>query len=111
MSDKTDLKKRLQADKKRYVRGSDITAQGLRWEAADHIAALEKVVKAARVQGRIYGAWTGLRDALVALPLTSEKRTPCTNETPCCDRRSEYNGYGSDGSLKFICPKSCPCHD
>ena len=34
----------------------------------------------------------------------------CTPETPCCDRRNEYNGFGS-GSLKFVCPKSCPCHD
>jgi len=34
----------------------------------------------------------------------------CTPETPCCDRRGEYNGFGS-GELKFVCPKHCACHD
>jgi len=34
----------------------------------------------------------------------------CTEENPCCDRRGEYNGYGS-GPLKFVCPKHCSCHD
>jgi len=34
----------------------------------------------------------------------------CTEENPCCDRRGEYNGFGS-GPLRFICPKHCPCHD
>lgn len=29
----------------------------------------------------------------------------------CCDRGDEYNGFGSDGPLLFVCPKSCPCHD
>ncbi len=36
---------------------------------------------------------------------------PCTPENPCCDRRGEYNGFGSDGPLKFTCPKHCCCHD
>ncbi len=35
----------------------------------------------------------------------------CTEENPCCGRRNEYNGFGSDGSLKFTCPKHCSCHD
>jgi len=35
---------------------------------------------------------------------------PCSEENPCCDRRGEYNGYGS-GPLKFVCPKHCSCHD
>jgi len=34
----------------------------------------------------------------------------CTEENPCCDRRNEYNGWGS-GLLKFVCPKHCSCHD
>lgn len=34
----------------------------------------------------------------------------CTPENPCCDRRNEYNGFGS-GPLLFECPKHCPCHD
>ncbi|MDD4986117.1 MAG: hypothetical protein PHQ43_10090 [Dehalococcoidales bacterium] len=34
----------------------------------------------------------------------------CTEGEPCCDRRGEYNGFGS-GQLKFVCPKHCPCHD
>ena len=34
----------------------------------------------------------------------------CTEEHPCCDRRGEDNGRGS-GSLKFVCPKHCSCHD
>lgn len=29
----------------------------------------------------------------------------------CCPRAGEYNGFGSDGPLKFKCPKGCPCHD
>jgi len=35
----------------------------------------------------------------------------CGVENPCCDRRGEYNGFGSDGPLKFTCPKHCSCHD
>ena len=34
----------------------------------------------------------------------------CGVENPCCDRRGEYNGFGS-GELKFVCPKHCSCHD
>jgi hypothetical protein len=34
----------------------------------------------------------------------------CTEDQPCCERRSEYNGYHS-GSLRFTCPKHCMCHD
>jgi hypothetical protein len=30
---------------------------------------------------------------------------------PCCDRAGEYNGFGSNGPLSFICPNHCPCHD
>lgn len=42
-----------------------------------------------------------------------EKRAEgcCSDLTPCCDRVDEYNGYGSDGPLSFVCPKHCPCHD
>jgi len=29
----------------------------------------------------------------------------------CCDRAGEYNGFGSDGPLAFVCPESCSCHD
>lgn len=29
----------------------------------------------------------------------------------CCLRAGEYNGFGSDGPRKFICPKGCGCHD
>jgi hypothetical protein len=29
----------------------------------------------------------------------------------CCDRAGEYNGYGSDGPLLFVCPGQCSCHD
>lgn len=35
----------------------------------------------------------------------------CSPETPCCERRDEYNGFGSDGPTIFTCPKKCPCHD
>ena len=38
------------------------------------------------------------------------KSPECTTENPCCDRRNEYNGFGS-GLLKFVCPKHCSCHD
>ena len=43
----------------------------------------------------------------------SEASSPlsCTDGAPCCDRRNEYNGFGSDGPLSFICPRDCPCHD
>jgi len=34
----------------------------------------------------------------------------CTTGNPCCERRGEYNGFGS-GPLLFICPKHCSCHD
>ena len=34
----------------------------------------------------------------------------CSPEAPCCDRRDEYNGFNS-GTLKFVCPKHCRCHD
>ena len=44
------------------------------------------------------------------LPGESQSLTSCSEENPCCDRRGEYNGFGS-GSLKFVCPKHCPCHD
>lgn len=29
----------------------------------------------------------------------------------CCDRAGEYNGFGSDGPLAFVCPNGCDCHD
>lgn len=35
----------------------------------------------------------------------------CTEENPCCERRDEYNGFGSDGPIIFKCSKSCMCHD
>jgi len=39
-------------------------------------------------------------------PDGSDLRASCD----CCDRVGEYNGFGS-GSLLFVCPKHCPCHD
>jgi topoisomerase IA-like protein len=45
------------------------------------------------------------------------KRTAClgfgppSEGEPCCARAGEYNGFGSDGPLAFVCPSSCPCHD
>lgn len=30
---------------------------------------------------------------------------------PCCERAGEYNGFGSDGPLSFVCPNHCSCHD
>ncbi len=43
----------------------------------------------------------------------SEKLSVQETETPCdcCDRADEYNGFGSDGPLLFVCPKDCQCHD
>lgn len=37
----------------------------------------------------------------------------CTHMNPCCDRRGEYNGFGSDGPTLFQCdvPNGCSCHD
>ena len=35
---------------------------------------------------------------------------PLKEKCNCCDRGDQYNGLGS-GSLLFVCPKSCPCHD
>jgi hypothetical protein len=29
----------------------------------------------------------------------------------CCERAGVYNGFGSDGPLDFVCPRSCSCHD
>ena len=29
----------------------------------------------------------------------------------CCSRAGEYNGFGGDGPLLFVCPISCSCHD
>jgi hypothetical protein len=29
----------------------------------------------------------------------------------CCDRAGEYNGFGSEGPLAFLCPEGCSCHD
>lgn len=43
-------------------------------------------------------------------PDAAHRIDKCTPENPCCDRRGEYNGYGS-GTLKFTCPKHCNCHD
>ena len=34
----------------------------------------------------------------------------CSEESPCCERRGEYNGYAS-GPLIFTCPNHCSCHD
>lgn len=39
------------------------------------------------------------------------KGTPIKDPCDCCDRQNEYNGFGSDGPLLFVCPKHCPCHD
>lgn len=43
--------------------------------------------------------------------LASGSRVICDAARPCCDRRGEYNGFGSDGPRLFECPRSCPCHD
>jgi hypothetical protein len=32
-------------------------------------------------------------------------------QVKCCPRAGEYNGFGSDGPLKFTCPNHCECHD
>ena len=45
-----------------------------------------------------------------------EIKTECSGHgrggtVECCPRAGEYNGFGSDGPLKFHCPKSCSCHD
>jgi hypothetical protein len=45
------------------------------------------------------------REVKVAQP-----KSDCTPENPCCERQGEYNGFSS-GPLKFVCPKTCPCHD
>ena len=34
----------------------------------------------------------------------------CSEENPCCDRRTESHGFGS-GPFSFTCPKHCSCHD
>ena len=34
----------------------------------------------------------------------------CSDAHPCCDRRGDYNGFGS-GPLTFTCPQGCRCHD
>ncbi len=34
----------------------------------------------------------------------------CTEDNPCCDKRNIYNGFGS-GTLLFVCPNHCSCHD
>jgi len=42
---------------------------------------------------------------------TNKKYNGCLDGSePCCDRRNEYNGFGS-GPLSFVCPKHCSCHD
>lgn len=41
---------------------------------------------------------------------TSEITSDCTEENPCCERRGEYNGFGS-GPTIFTCPNHCSCHD
>ena len=42
--------------------------------------------------------------------LESQQKT-CSDECPCCNRRNEYSGFGSDGPTIFRCPISCQCHD
>jgi len=46
----------------------------------------------------------------VKLEVNPSSPQVCTEDNPCCERRGEYNGFGS-GPLKFLCPKHCPCHD
>jgi len=67
----------------------------------------EVVVRPTRLMGATYSDDNIFRgdEHLKPCPLCC-----CTEESPCCDRRGEYNGFGS-GPLKFICPKHCPCHD
>ncbi len=52
-----------------------------------------------------------LRPATTPLADRRDERKPCDAEHPCCPRRDEYNGYGSDGPTIFTCPRQCPCHD
>lgn len=35
----------------------------------------------------------------------------CHQEPPCCERAGEYNLSGPWGLVRFVCPRSCPCHD
>jgi len=50
-------------------------------------------------------------DALVGLEAEVSALRARECKGTCCGRAGEYNGFGSDGSLTFTCPKSCPCHD
>jgi len=56
------------------------------------------------------GALMMAMKALEREDIVPENHVACTEENPCCDRRGEYNGFGS-GPLKFVCPKHCSCHD
>lgn len=48
----------------------------------------------------------GREETWVAQVYKRNKPSSCD----CCDRANEYNGFSS-GSLLFVCPKHCSCHD
>lgn len=56
---------------------------------------------------------TGDNSAIAKLSPVLERAGSCTPATPCCDRRGEYNGFGSDGPVSFFCTREggCMCHD
>lgn len=47
------------------------------------------------------------RKGKVVLELCVKEKKECG----CCERAGEYNGFGSDGLLLFVCPQHCSCHD
>jgi len=63
----------------------------------------QEIVEAIGILSRLYNMVNG--------EVREEEIVECTAENPCCDKRGEYNGFGSDGPLKFTCPKHCSCHD
>ena len=55
--------------------------------------------------------WEVPRDIIFEPTPRIPDQIKCSPESPCCERRDEYNGYGSDTLLSFICPNHCACHD
>ena len=53
-------------------------------------------------------AYTKMRRA-GSLPPTDSWE--CSADHPCCAKRNNWNGFGGDTPLLFVCPVSCPCHD
>ena len=46
----------------------------------------------------------------IACKVEPEQDPKADQDCDCCERKGEYNGYGS-GPLLFVCPQHCPCHD